>query len=102
MNHSEQLKQWDILIRDGQASKVRSLCRRLNHKKIPRNFLVEYAQIARRIGASDLIILWLRPIVRPEKAFVQKASDSEKAVYVSSLTKVDRNDALKSHVSGPV
>ena len=86
--HQEQLKIWDEWIRQGQGQKVRSLCRQLNHKKIPRNFLVGYAQIARRVGASDLILLWLRPIVRNEKVLAKPATDSEKAIYGLALLRL--------------
>ncbi len=84
----KQLEQWDIWIKDGQASKVRSLCRQLNHKKIARELLIEYAQVARRVGASDLIILWLRPIVRSEKILSQAPTESEKALYALGLLRL--------------
>lgn len=88
LKYHEQLKLWDEWIRAGQASKVRALCRGLNQKKIPRSLLIEYAQIARRVGASDLIVLWLRPIVRAEKVLALPASDAEKAIYGLGLLRL--------------
>jgi tetratricopeptide (TPR) repeat protein len=88
MNHAERLKQWDEWIRQGDASKVRSLCRKINHKKIPRALLIEYAQVARRVGAPDLIVLWLRPIVRSEKILAQAATEKEKALYALGLLRL--------------
>ncbi len=85
MNHGEQLKQWDEWIRQGDASKVRGLCRKLNHKKIPRKLLTDFAHIARRIGAPDLIVLWLRHIVRSEKVLILPATEKEKALYALGL-----------------
>jgi len=88
LKYENQLKQWDELIRTGYALKVRALCRQLNHKKIPRALLVEYAQIARRVGAPDLIILWLRPIVRSDKTLQKAATAEEKAIYGLGLLRL--------------
>lgn len=77
----ELLKQWDSLIRGGQARLVREHCKRINHKQIPRQVLVEYCQIARRVGAPDLIVRWLQPAVRVKK----DATESEKALYALGL-----------------
>ncbi|MBC7464870.1 MAG: hypothetical protein H7256_02670 [Bdellovibrio sp.] len=81
VKYQDQLTKWDEWIRTGHASKVRTLSRQLNHKKIPRPLLVDYAQIARRVGAPDLILLWLGPIVRSEKKMSWAATDQEKAIY---------------------
>lgn len=86
--YQEQLKQWDTWIREGQAAKVGILCRQLNHKKIPRSLLLEYAQIARRVGAPDLIILWLRSIIYSTKSLEQKATLQEKAMYGLGLLRL--------------
>lgn len=86
--YQEQLKQWDVWIREGQAAKVGILCRQLNHKKIPRSLLLEYAQIARRVGAPDLIILWLRAIIYSTKSLEQKATPQEKAIYGLGLLRL--------------
>lgn len=86
--YQEQLKQWDAWIREGQAAKVGILCRQLNHKKIPRSLLLEYAQIARRVGAPDLIILWLRSIIYSTKSLEQKATLQEKAIYGLGLLRL--------------
>lgn len=88
MTHAERLLQWDEWIRQGAASKVRSLCRKLNHKQIPREHLVDYGHIARRVGAPDLIVLWLRPIVRSEKILSRTATDKEKALYALGLLRL--------------
>lgn len=88
MNYEQQLKEWDEWIKQGQSLKVRALCRQLNHKKIPRLLLVDYAQIARRVGASELILLWLSPIVRSEKALIKPATESEKAIYGLALLRL--------------
>lgn len=88
MKHEERLKLWDEWIREGHASRVRTLCRRFNHAKIPRSYLVDYAQIARRVGAPDLIVLWLRHIVRAEKPLALKPSAKEKAIYGLGLMRL--------------
>ena len=88
MNYQQQLTDWDEWIKQGQAQKVRVLCRKLNHRKIPRLLLVDYAQIARRIGAAELILLWLSPIVRSEKILAKPATDSEKAIYGLALLRL--------------
>lgn len=77
----ERLKQWDNLIRGGQARLVRDHCKKINHKQIPRQVLVEYCQIARRVGAPELIVRWLQPAVRVKK----DATESEKALYALGL-----------------
>lgn len=86
--HQDQLKQWDAWIREGQAAKVSVLCRKLNHKKIPRQLLLDYAQIARRVGAPDLILLWLRSIIYSDKSFDKKASPQERAMYGLGLLRL--------------
>lgn len=88
MDYGQQLKDWDEWIRSGQASKVRSLCHQLNHKKIPRSFIVDYAQIARRVGAPELIVLWLGSIVRSEKILAVPATEKEKAIYGLGLLRL--------------
>src|SRR5262249_15524932 len=43
---------------------------------------------ARRVGAPDLIVLWLRPIVRSEKILAQAATEKEKALYALGLLRL--------------
>lgn len=81
-----QLQQWDSWIQGGESSKVKKLCLQLNAKTIPRDLLLNYGEIARRVGAPELIIRWLRPIVRADKAPLrQQPSAQEKALYALGL-----------------
>lgn len=86
--YKDLLKQWDAWIREGQAGKVAVLCRDLNHKKIPRELLVDFAQIARRVSAPELIILWLRHIIYSSKSLEKKATAAEKAIYGLGLLRL--------------
>lgn len=95
----EQLKEWDELIRQGQSVEVLKLCRRLNHKQIPRDLLLDYAQIARRVGAPELILFWYSPIVRSEKEFDQHATAQEKAIYALGLFRLGAFQEAKEILS---
>ncbi len=82
----EQLKEWDAHIKTGAGNKIRHLCRKLTGKEIPRHLIIDYCHIARRIGAPELIIRWLRPYVRAEKIQMKdQARDEEKALYALGL-----------------
>lgn len=86
MNKLEaQLQLWDSWLKEGHGSKVRQCCRKLNHKLIPRDLLIEYGHIARRVGAPDLIVRWLRPYVRSEKGLLIQPRNEEKALYALGL-----------------
>ena len=79
--YSDLLAQWDTQIREGRVVDLKKAFRKLNFKKIPRQFLVDFAHIARRLGQPDLIITLLNPIVRSEKKLQQPATTNEKAIY---------------------
>lgn len=79
--YSDLLAQWDTQIREGRVVDLKKEFRKLNFKKIPRQFLVDFAHIARRLGQPDLIITLLNPIVRSEKKLQQPATTNEKAIY---------------------
>ncbi|MCK6598959.1 MAG: hypothetical protein L6Q37_11390, partial [Bdellovibrionaceae bacterium] len=93
---NKRLQQWDELIQLGQVSTVRKEFKALNFKRIPRNQLTNYANIARRIGLPNLILLLLNPIIRSDKKLEQKASLQEKAIYGLGLLRVGAfNEAEK-------
>ncbi len=50
--------------------------------------MVDYAQIARRLGAPELIILWLSAVVRSEKILAVPATPNEKAIYGLALLRL--------------
>lgn len=87
MIHQQRLSNWDHWIRQGESAKVRQLCQALNFKKIPRALIVEYAQIARRVGSIDLILKWLGPIVHPKKILEKEVTPQEKAIYGLGLVR---------------
>lgn len=87
-DHLNQLELWDQLIKEGQIQLVRKQCRKLNHKRIPRNLLLDYAQIARRVGAPDLIVFWYNPLIRTDRLLEIGATTAEKAIYALGLLRL--------------
>lgn len=83
-----QLAEWDQLIRSGKAAVVRQQCRNFNHRNLSRDLCLQYADIARRVLAPELILLWLRPWVRNEKIAGPKPNDKEKAMYAAGLIRL--------------
>lgn len=83
------VKRWDNLIRTGHAAVVKNELRKVNSKKVLRPMLISYCDIARRVGSPELIIRWLRPIVRSPKPLQMKASQQELAIYALGLLRLN-------------
>jgi len=82
------VRQLDLLIRNGQSGLVRLKLSKLKKGDIDRRDLVEFADLARRVQMPELIIRWLRPIVRPEQPVHPKASSRELATYALGLSRI--------------
>ncbi len=80
--------EFDQMIKRGESSQVFNLCKSINSSEIPRNLLVEFAEIARRIGQPQLMIRWLRPIVRSEKPAHPPVSIMELTTYTQGLIRL--------------
>lgn len=88
MDESFDLKILDQLIRSGQAASVRVKLSKIKKGDIDRVQIVEYADLARRVQMPELIIRWLRPIVRPEQPVHPVANVIEKATYALGLARL--------------
>ncbi|MCM2280769.1 MAG: hypothetical protein NDI61_02860 [Bdellovibrionaceae bacterium] len=86
--HQETLQRWDAHIRRGQIQDVRRETAQINANQIPDELRVDYAQVARRVGAPELILRWLRPLVRPDKLVRRQPTDLEKALYAAGLVRL--------------
>lgn len=90
------LSQWDQEIQSGRASVVKKEISKTNIKKVPRTLLLSFCQMARRVGRPELILLWLNPIVRPQKILQENASPQEQAIYALALLRLGAfNEATK-------
>jgi tetratricopeptide (TPR) repeat protein len=87
-DQTPELRQLDLMIRGGQSALVRSTLIRINRNELQREHLVEYADLARRVQRPDLIIRWLRAVVRPEKPVTPVASVREIAIYALGLSRL--------------
>lgn len=82
------LKQLDMWIREGRAVHVRSLLQTVVASEIQRAELSDYADLARRVQMPELVIRWLRPLIRFEKPVYPPASTKETALYALALGRV--------------
>lgn len=81
-----QLDQFERLIREGQGDLVRKQLLKITLKKIPRLNLVQFANLARRVGLLELAIQSLHPVIRAEKLLVEPSSALERTEYSAALT----------------
>ncbi|MGZ5279238.1 MAG: hypothetical protein ACXWC9_04820, partial [Pseudobdellovibrionaceae bacterium] len=88
MEENLDVRQLDLLIRNGQSALVRLKLSNIKKGDIERRDLVEFADIARRVQMPELIIRWLRPVVRPEQPVHPKASSRELATYALGLSRI--------------
>ena len=72
----------------GKSALVRDLLRQVNAKKISRENVIRYADLARRTNLLKWALLILRPLIYPKFASAQPASDKEKALYAHCLSKM--------------
>ncbi len=100
LNLKAQLVDFDKKIKNGESSEVFYNCKNLNSSTIPRELLVDYCDIARRIGRPSLIIRWLRPIIRSEVPISPPVSYYEQSMYVQGLIRLggfnEANKIIKS------
>lgn len=88
----EQWRHWigscDERIKSGAFASVRGDLRRLNTRSIPRQFLADVANLARRTQLTSLVLRLLHPIVRPPEEFASDATQDETALYAVGLTRI--------------
>lgn len=84
----ERLTIWENLVREGQGAQVRRDLRRLNLAKVPREEVFQVANLANRLGASDLTLRILNPIVRAPKGQSTPKSPAEVSEYAWGLARV--------------
>lgn len=82
----------DLDLRHGRAQLAKKQLLSLELRKIPREYLVSFAQVARRLNLPEVILKLLGPVVRPKlKGSTQhenQGSDAEKALYAVGLTRM--------------
>ncbi len=79
---------FDLMIKQGDGSKVVSLLRPLIKKGVPRPARLPLANIARRCGQPLLSLHLLRPIVRAERKLAEPASPAERACFGAGLISI--------------
>ena len=79
---------FDGMIRQGQGAVVRAEIRELKGSKIPREFMADLANTARRVGLPSLALRFLHPLRRAELDFGDAMSAKEKASYAASLAAI--------------
>lgn len=94
--HREFISQMESHIRDGQFHRVELELRKLIIKKIPRNYALAYANLARRINLFNVSLQILNPIVRCQNKLHEPASALEQIEYAEVLRKLGGvNEALQ-------
>lgn len=81
----DQLDDFERLIRQGKGDDVRRTLLKMPSKKIPRLNLVQFANIARRVGLRDIAVQSLHPVIRPQKLLVEPSTVSERTEYSAAL-----------------
>ena len=78
----------DSLIREGRGNEARKALLAIGIRKLPRAGLVQFANIARRIGLSHLSIRAMHRIIRPEGAQVSEPTAQEWIEYAGALIEI--------------
>lgn len=82
-----QIKNMDDLVRSGNGQKVKEFLDQLSPSGIPRKLKSDLAQIALRVGNSQLAFSLLRPLIDSETN-VEPASEMERLRYALSLNQL--------------
>lgn len=90
----KQVAAFDQQIRAGQGQLVRRVLEGISKKNISRGGLAHWAWLAWRVGAPDLGVAWLNPIVRPKARRPVEASPREKGEYAACLTRLGAHDSF--------
>jgi hypothetical protein len=77
----EKIKTIDLLLQAGSFSEGGRLFKRLIQRKIPREYILQVSELARRNHQFHLAVQWLNPIVRSVNSKNAPASHEEKAEY---------------------
>jgi tetratricopeptide (TPR) repeat protein len=85
MDFTELKKHFDLMVKNGQLSAVRDGLARLELAKIPRAHLADFSSIARRARLLDVSLKLLHPVVHPENAAAEIATELEVASYATTL-----------------
>jgi tetratricopeptide (TPR) repeat protein len=83
-----ELQQMDTWIQQGKSFQARKRMYELKSEKIPRELLVEFSAIARRLRVVHIALRKMQPIIRNEKIRIEPPSEQEKAIYASLLTQM--------------
>lgn len=85
---NSQIIELDNLIRAGDITAARKILSELERPRVPREFLLPFSALARRVELPELALTLLNPIVRSSKPLSEPATDDEKAEYAASLVKI--------------
>lgn len=88
IDYSELFSRFDTMIRSGQGFQVRKQLLLLSSKRIPRIYLERYANLARRLGLSELSLRVLHPLVRSLDGRVEKPLPGELIEYAAALGEI--------------
>jgi hypothetical protein len=83
-------------LRSGNVEIVKKALAKINGKKIPRNSVFRVANLLRRIGHYRTALRLLAPVIHPNTALAQKASQEELVEYAANLIRLGiAGEALK-------
>ncbi len=85
---NQQLQKLDILIRQGQQGQARDILLTVGLKKLPREHLVDFADLARRLNMPKVILQLLREIIYQDKPGEEAATIHEQALYATGLSRL--------------
>lgn len=85
---SEFIKNIDEHIKRGDFAGARVALEKFRRRRVPREFVVDVAALARRAFCPDLALRLLNPFVRPSRKSAATATEREKAEYSASLIRV--------------
>jgi len=82
------LDELDSAIKTGRAEVARAKLEEISKKKLPRDYVVQVAALARRAEIPDTALRVLGPIVRPARPLAHPATPNETAEYAACLVKI--------------
>lgn len=95
----KQVDEFDQQIKNGNSNGVYLVCKKINSTEIPRSLVIDYAEVARRIGKPHLIIRWLRPIIRSEKILNLNPTYKEQSAYAQGLIRIGAFNEAESLIA---
>lgn len=75
----------DTLIKQGQHEQTRAILNTKNPRKVPREFAVQFGELAFRAHLPLFTLKVLHPFIYPENRFSEPATEKEKIIYATAI-----------------